>query len=256
MVEEQKDLATTQGMMEVSQVKEAKDDLGFGISDDNKELLIVPRAMLVQGGSPALKDPAAVCKFGDYINSITKQVVGATFIPIAFSTNWIRFNGKTPSDPGFMPELEPGVIIWRATSKNDPAYIDAESVFGPNGEKPLAVQFLNFLSYFPDSDQMMMVSFSKGSFKSGKELFNMVRSQPGMPYAYQYKLGHVTKTGPSGDDYLMMTVTLNGKNVECYDKVNGMAKEFAAKIDRIVPHEEEEDTSFDTEDTSFDTEEM
>ena len=247
MEEETKYLATTQGM-EVGNVKEAKDDLGFGVTDDNKELMIVPRAMLVQGGSPALKDPNAACKFGDYINSITKMPVGETFIPIAFSTNWIRFNPKTATAPGFMPDLEPGVIIWRAMSKNDPAYIEAESLFGPNGEKPLAVQFLNFLSYFPDSDQMMMVSFSKGSFKTGKELFNTVRAQPGLPYAYQYKLGHVTKTGPSGDDYLMMTVTLNGKNVDNYDKVNGMAKEFAAKIDRIVPHEEEVDDSFNPED--------
>ena len=212
------------------------DNLGFGAGGDNDELISVPRAALVNTGSPALKDPNAVCKYGDYINSITKQPLKENvFIPIAFSNNWIRFNAKKDDEPGYNPDFGLGDIIWRAGSKNDPTYNDAEAHFGPNGEKPLATHFLNFLSYFPETNSLMMVSFSKGSFYTGRELFNMIHSQkPKMPYTYQYKLGHISKTGPSGDDYLMATVSMSGKTEpDLYAKMNGIAQEFATKLGKV-----------------------
>jgi len=237
MVEEKKDVAKAVPL-EPEVVN--KDDLGFG-GEDNKELMIIPRAKLIQGSSPEMKDENLNCRVGEIINSITKEKLPEVFVPIFFSTNWIRFNAKKVEDPGYDPDYELGAIIWRADSKNDPAYIEAEANFGPNGEKPLAVQFLNFICFFPEADvKMLMVSFAKTSFQAGRTLFSSCRSQPGASYAYKYKLGKQTKTGPTGDDYLCFTVSMAGKNEgEDLAKAAKIANEVKSKQENIVAHEDE-----------------
>ena len=229
-----------------------KKDLGFAQSPETEGLIILPRAKMLQGSAEELKDENLPCRVGDIINSLTKEKLPSVFIPILFSTNWIRFNAKLPGDFGFDPAYEPSAIIWRANSKTDPAYIDAETKFGPNGEKPLATQFLNFFSYFPGHEMPIILSFAKTSFGAGRELFTLCSSLPGTPYAYKYKLGKKTKTGPSGDDYLVLTVTMAGKNEgEDYDRAHELALQFASKVDRMQAHDIEEVETEDAEEVPF-----
>ena len=70
------------------------------------------------------------------------------FVPIFAFKNFIRFNPRSKDDPNFNPNFEPGSVIWKSSDPLDPK-VQQETKFGANGEKPLALTFLNFFSYFP-----------------------------------------------------------------------------------------------------------
>lgn len=217
----------------------SKKDLGFSQSQDTEGLLVIPRVKMLQGSCEELKDPNLDCRVGDIINSLTKEKLPEYFLPILFSTHWIRFNAKLPNEPGWDTGYKPGEIIWRAKSKTDESYVDSETKFGPNGEKPLATQFLNFFSYFPGHEMPVILSFCKTSFKAGSELYSLCSAMPGAPYGYQYRLSKVSRQNPSGDEYFVLKVTMAGTaKPEDYDRANELAKQFAAKVDQMEAHDE------------------
>lgn len=192
---------------------------GFEVSCQREDL-IVPRAKLFNGLPKEYEDyPDA--KPGQLLNNITKEVLPSVFVPIMRHIEWIRFNAgsaKLPdgsANPAFDKAFEPSEVIWRSTDPNDPRVI-AESVWGPNGEKPLALKFLNFLSYFPGSSMPVMVSFYKTSLNAGKAVNSVLEYSQGAMFAHSFKLSSkITKTGEHS--HYVLQATYNGKtNPEDY----------------------------------------
>jgi len=209
---------------------------GFEEPTDGEDL-IIPRAKLLQALSPEVQDDGMLQ--GLIINSLTKENLPEAFIPIFKFTNWIRFNAAKKTDPGFDPAFEPKEIIWRSTDPTDQRVID-ESGFGPNGELPLATKFLNFLSYFPDMEMPMpiILSFSKSSFRAGKELLSLTKYAGGDMFSRQYKLSAIQKENELGK-FFVLKVAMDGNADEAgYKIAEGLFKDFSPKKADIVVHDE------------------
>ena len=153
----------------------------------DREDLIIPRAKLMQALSPELTEGLEGIKVGSVINSLTKEVLPQEFIPIFMFKNYIRFNPRSKDDPNFDSEFDPGAVIWKSTDPLDPK-VKAEAKFGPNGEKPVATTFINFFSYFPGVPMPIIVSFSKTSYKAGKNLLSLAKFCGGDMFSRKYKL--------------------------------------------------------------------
>ncbi len=109
----------------------------------DQEDLIIPRAKLIQALSPELAEGVEGIKIGSIINSLTKEILAQDFIPIFTFKNFIRFNPRSKDDPNFDSDYEPGAVIWKSVDPMDPR-VKEQTKFGPNGEKPVAITFINF----------------------------------------------------------------------------------------------------------------
>lgn len=181
--------------------------IGKGFEEPvEQENLIIPRAKLVQGLPKEMAEMPEHVKPGMIINSLTKEILPNVFIPIFKFTNFIRFNARKKEEEGFDPAYGPGELIWRSDDPKDPRVM-AETKFGPDGEKPIATTFWNFFSYFPGVPMPIIVSFSKSSFKTGKELFSLARFAANQQYPNmfnsQYKLTSAFKENEQGAFYLL-----------------------------------------------------
>ncbi len=174
-----------------------------GVDSDD---LIIPRAKLTQQMSPEVTEDDM--KSGLIINSLTKEHLPETFIPIFKFKNFIRFNPRKKEDVGFDPDFEPGAIIWRS---NDPLdeRVQKETKFGDNGEKPLALMFLNFMAYFPGVPMPVIISFSKTSYRAGKDLLSLSKFSGGDMFSRKYKL-EAKKVSNGSDTYFILKVAAAG----------------------------------------------
>ncbi len=205
-----------------------------GIDQDD---LIIPRAKLIQALSPEMTDRSLRLSVGDVINSLTKEPVGTEFIPVFAFKNYIRFNSRNKEDAAFDANFEPGAIIWRSNDALDPR-VAAETKFGPNGEKPLATTFINFFCYFPGQTMPIIVSFSKTSYKAGKQLFSLAKFSGEDMFARKYSLTSEMETNNIAS-YAVLKVAPAGKvTPEEYKIGERLWQEYAAKVKDIKVHEE------------------
>jgi len=204
----------------------------------DREDLIIPRAKLIQALSPELTEGLEGIKVGSIINSLTKEVLPGEFIPVFTFKNYIRFNPRSKDDPNFNPDFDPGAVIWKSTDPLDPK-VKEEAKFGPNGEKPLATTFINFFSYFPGVPMPIIVSFSKTSYRAGKNLLSLAKFCGGDMFSRKYKLVSQMETNDIAT-YAVLKVTPAGDaNPEEYAVGERLWKDFAAKVDAIQVHEED-----------------
>lgn len=216
---------------------------GRGFEEEtNREDLIIPRAKLLQALSPEVQEEGSNLKAGQIINSLTKEPLPGSFIPIFKFTNWVRFNPRDSKALGFESTVEPGAIIWRSADPYDPRVI-AEGKFGANGERPLATKFLNFFSYFPGVDMPIVLSFSNTSFKAGKQLLSLCQFGGGDMFSRQYGLKSVKESSDKGT-YYVLQVAASGKPKDSdYKFAERLWDEFHAKdvkIDEAAGEEPQE----------------
>lgn len=204
--------------------------------------LIIPRAKLIQALSPEITEGVPGAKPGAILNSLTKEILPSFFIPFLFFKNYMKFNPRQKEDPSFDQNLAPGAEIWRSSNPNDPRVI-AEAGFGPNGEKPTAITFLNFVSYFPGIEMPVIIGFSKTSFKAGKELLSLARFSNGDMFARKYKLeSRMEKNDIS--TFAVYKVTPAGKSSdEEFAICENYWKMFSGKFEQIKVHDSETDES-------------
>lgn len=172
-----------------------------------REDLLIPRAKLLQPNSPEVIEPAYEGKFraGQIINSLTKDVLDAEFVPVFKFTNWIRFNPRDEKAFGYMSEFGPGDMIW---SCNDPLdeRVQTEGKWGEDGSPPIATKFLNFFCVFKGSPMPVILSFSKTSFKAGKQLLSLAKFAGCDMFARKYMLTAKQEINSKGT-YFVFCVT-------------------------------------------------
>ncbi len=204
----------------------------------DREDLIIPRAKLIQALSPELTEGLDGIKIGTIINSLTKEILPQEFIPIFTFKNFIRFNPRSKDDPNFDTDFDPGGVIWKSSDPSDPK-VKAEACFGPNGEKPLAITFINFFSYFPGVSMPIIVSFSKTGYKTGKNLLSLAKFCGGDMFARKYRLFSQMETNDVAT-YAVLKVKPVGSVVpEEFQLCEQLWNEFSAKAAVIQVHDEE-----------------
>ena len=199
--------------------------------------LTIPRVKMLQGLSPEVQENPKTFYAGLLINSITKEMLTETFIPIRRMPNsWVRFNPRDSKAVGSVPDVKPGAVVWKSNDPKDPRVIE-DTKFGPNGEAPLATSFLNFLCYFEGFTLPLLLSFGRTSYQPGKDFLTMAFGFGGDMYSRKYKLVAKQVTNDKGTFYVL-NVTPAGKVSE--DEMAIGATLFDAFGGEVKVHEEEE----------------
>lgn len=213
-----------------------------------KEDLIIPRVKLLQALSPEVSEAGSALRPGQIVNSLTKEVLPEIFIPVFLFVNWIRFNPRDSKKDGFDPAFEPGAMMWKTSDPMDARVLEYGK-FGPNGEPPLATKFLNFFSYFPGSSTPVILSFSKTSFRAGRELLTLTQLGGGDMFGKKYAL--TSKADTNGQfNYFVFQVKGAGKSS---DQELADAEAFWAQFHEkeIVVHDEGKEEGADSEAVPF-----
>lgn len=203
-----------------------------------QEDLIIPRAKLIQALSPEMTEGLEGVKVGAIINSLTKEVLPQEFIPVFMFKNFIRFNPRSKDDPNFDPEFEPGAVIWKSTDPEDARVVE-QTKFGPSGEKPVATTFLNFFSYFPGVPMPVIVSFSKTSYKAGRQLLSLAKFCGGDMFSRKYRLVSQMETNDIATYAVMKVMPIGASSPEDFKLCERLWNEFSAKAKDIQVHDAE-----------------
>jgi hypothetical protein len=178
---------------------------------------------------------------GMIINSLTKEILPAKFIPVFKFTNWIRFNPRNSKDDNFDPAYGPGDIIWRSNDPLDPR-VQEESKFGPNGEPPIATKFLNFFCYFPGVNMPLILSFSKTSFGAGKRLLSLAQFSGKDMFATKYKVASKQEIGEVGAYFVFVVDLVGAADEPEYALGFGLWEQYANKPIQVHDEAPEETT--------------
>lgn len=211
--------------------------------------LTIPRARLLQSTSDEVKKDPRKFFAGSLINSVTKEVLPATFVPIKrLPNNWIRFNARKNDDPNYVPGIEPGGVVWRSEDPKDPR-VKEETKFGAKGEPPAAITFMNFLCYFEGFTLPVVLSFSKTSYKAGQDFLTMCYAAPGAMYAHRYRVTSVMKTA-KGNSFFVLTVEKAGESSQDELSIGETFHRHFANV-AVKVHEDETVADEEAAGTSF-----
>lgn len=210
-----------------------KDRKGFEEEIDTRDIRL-PRAKLMQALSPEVVDQAH--KSGVIINDLTGDVMPIEFVPIFKFTEYVKFNPRDKKDPNYDPAFEPGAILWKTVDSNDPRVAECE--FGPNGEKPTALKVLNFFCYFPEILMPAIISFSKTSYKAGKNLLSLCLLGGGAMFSRKYKLTAKQETGDAGTYFVFQVGAAGRVNEDDFKVCSSLYEQFRPKKIDVVYDEE------------------
>lgn len=198
-------------------------------SEEDKKDLQVPRARIFQG-TPTEFDVHPNAKPGQIINSITGEELTGTFIPFMRFKQYAKFNPRNQKDDGFDPKYEPGALIWMTTDSTDPRV--SECKFGENGEKPTAIEFMNFMAVFEGQDYPIIIPFSKTSYKTGKKLFSMLAFS-GSGFKRKFTLSS-KKQQSNGNTYYVLDVNPAGVSDEKEEnKAQMFYNQFSIQVSNV-----------------------
>ena len=212
---------------------------GFeGLKADRADL-IIPRCKLLQALSPeVVESKFEWAKAGLLINSLTLDVLPSRVVPIFTWKSYCRFNPRNRSEEGFDATYEPGAMIWRSIDPDDVRVIE-ETKFGPNGEKPLAMTCLNFFSLFPGVPMPNVCSFTKTSYKTGRQLLSLARFCGGDMWSRAYQLTSAVQTRPEGTYYVQQIAALGASFGEEQQIAESWWRQFSDRAAELKVHEEE-----------------
>jgi len=209
---------------------------GFEGMRIEKSDLLIPRAKLMQPLSPEVLERGM--KLGSIVNSLLVDVLPSRVVPIFCFKSYLRFNPRSQSEEGFDAAYDPGALIWRSTDPDDPR-VQAETKFGEEGEKPLAMTCLNFFSLFPGVAMPIIVSFSKTSYRAGKQLLSLARFCGGDMWSRAYQLGSALQTNEKGSYYTLTVSTLGNSDEAERSQAEAWWAMFSEKVAELKVHEEE-----------------
>ena len=215
---------------------------GFEGMKMDKADLIIPRAKLLQALSPEVAEGTMDgAKPGQIINSLLLAVLPARVVPIFCFKSYFRFNSRDEQSENFNPDYAPGAMIWRSTDPDDPRVIE-EAAFGENGEPPRALTCLNFFSLFPGVAMPIICSFSKTSYRPGKQLLSLARFCGGDMWSRAYQLGSALQKNDKGTYYTFTVTTLGESSAEERSQAEAWWGMFSEQASALKVHEEEQES--------------
>jgi hypothetical protein len=219
----------------------------------NREDMIIPRAKILQPTSPEITGTDRNTSFhtGEIINSLTKDILPETFIPIFKFTHWVRFNARKRDEKGWNPDYGPGKMIWKTNDPDDPR-VETEGQWGRfedniwvvdpvNGGPPLATKFMNFFSMFPGCPMPVIVSFCKTSYPAGKTLLSLCAFSGGDIFKRKYKLKTIMKENDQGTFFVYHVEPDGMASEQEFKQSEQWYEQFSGVKDNIVVHDTDED---------------
>ena len=211
---------------------------GLENSTDRSDL-IIPRAKKIEAMSPEMQDTEllkAGVHPGVIINSITKEILPTTFVPVSYFKQWIRFNANKEGDRGWVPGYGPRDVIYNTQNKDD-IRLSTDAIW--DGDlPPVTTTFLCFLALFEGQDVPVVISFGGTNFKTGKTLLSLATFKGGDLFSNKYKLTTKKKSNEMGS-WFVYDVAFAGKvDGEEYSKAEAMYEAFKPAEAKI--HDENE----------------
>lgn len=211
---------------------------GLENSTDRNDL-IIPRAKKIEAMSPEMQDSELIGKGvrpGVIINSVTKEVLPQTFIPIKFFKHFIRFNANKEGDRGWVDGYGPRDVIYQTQDPHD-LRLSTDAVW--DGDlPPLTMTFLCFLSVFEGQEMPVVISFGGTNFKAGKTLLSLATFKGGDLFSNKYRLTTKQQKNDKGVWYTF-DVAFSGKaDGGEYQLAEEMYNSFGTK--EVKVHEEQE----------------
>lgn len=180
----------------------------LGEGHENVEGIIevtIPRAKVVQFVSAEAKLPEGErVAPGKFINSLTKQELPNSFMPIFKFTNFIHWNPRKKDDPNFDKDYQPGELIFQTIDVKD-TRVQAGINFGPQGQAPKVTRYMNFMCYFPENRLPLILSFAKTSMRGGENLNSLLQSIGGNVWNNKYQI-MIAQKGDVGNEYFAIDV--------------------------------------------------
>jgi len=200
---------------EVAELRQAPRGIDDTVTQDD---LILPRLELTQALSPSVVNGGATP--GALLNSVDKTELGEEVLvtPVILRKNYIRW----------VPRSEGGGMLWKSDDPKDPRVIE-ETKFGPNGEKPLATAYLNFLCLVEGEAIPMVVSFSNTSYTAGRRLLTMAKMNGGDLFSRAYKVSAKKRTNSKGTFFVLEVAEGGLATKETYAKAEELYNSFATK---------------------------
>lgn len=213
-----------------------------GTDHITKDDITIPRFGLAQGLSPQIiPGDAKYIKglaMGDMFNNLTSQIYGAGPIDI------VIVRADKPRGIEFFPLKDGGGI----KDFNVPI-TDSRMMFGPNGEKPVATKFYDFITLMlpidPESPMTNIVALSMKatSIKTAKKLNTMLKQLPVPSFTRRFKLTSKMTKNAKGQ-FAVFDVEnygfLAGPELEAAEKVFESIKDTSFKIEREPGQDDEE----------------
>lgn len=199
---------------------------GLENSTDRNDL-IIPRAKKIEAMSPEMSDPEllkAGIHPGVIINSITKEILPPTFIPVSYFKQWIRFNANKEGDRGWVDGYGARDVIYNTQDKDD-IRLASDAVW--DGDlPPVTTTFLCFLGLFEGQDIPVVLSFGGTNFKTGKTLLSLATFKGGDLFSNKYKLTTKKKTNDMGSWYVFDVAFAGKASADEYAKAESIYESF------------------------------
>lgn len=162
--------------------------------------LIIPRLVIMQSGSPAVKDREAA--EGEVYDSVSKdRILGVDeetiFVPCFMYKEFIAWNDRGSNELWAGRSLDPRSDLALAAQRGDKRQDDkGKDVF-------VVTEHINFIVLIPELglDKPWTISCAKSNWKHGKQLMNLARYRRKQLFAGTYTVGIQEETNPGGDRY-------------------------------------------------------
>lgn len=165
-----------------------------GTENITQQDIQIPRLLIAQKMSPEV-DKTMTDRFipdlepGDMFNGLTKKIIGRG--PLEFAV----LRADRPRGVEFIPRADGGGIKDPNVPLDDP-----RMQFGPNGEKPTATKFYDYIIALAPfgTDDLMSFSFKSTGLKVAKQLNALIKLRNAPVYAGIYKLTTVDTKNQHG----------------------------------------------------------
>lgn len=181
--------------------------------------LEIPRCVLLQNTSPDLADLPEL-KSGQFINSVTKEVVEGTIVPLFVFKQYAKFD-------------DDGNFEWATLNRNESRV--QEGLQWEDGNPPSVTEFINVMVV--DAQEMpMILSFKSSALRAGKQFLTLLSLKGKAPYCFSYDIGSKLMKKDSKSWYIPTLKIpakgheVNAKLVEKYAKLAGTYQAVVTSI--------------------------
>jgi hypothetical protein len=238
--EEEKALTVTGSTDMVARPDFIKQDDRRGTEHLTKDDLQMPRVALAQKMSPQLdKDSPKYIdglEMGDLFNNITGYVYGKG--PIEFTV----VRADKPRGMEFKPMEEGGGIIDFNVPLDDP-----RMHFGPEGEKPTATKFYDFLVMLLPSTELAVLSFKDSGIKVAKQLNTLISMRNAACFAGNYALSSSKDQNAKGTFAVYQVKNAGWVTKDIYEKAEATFEKFRDKELKVERTDEGEAEEFNNQ---------
>ena len=219
-----------------------------GTEHIGKDDIQLPRLALAQALSPQLNETDAKfienLRIGQMFNNLTGEVLGKG--PLEFTI----VRADPPRGVEFFPREEGGGIKDFNVPLTDPRML-----FGPNGERPVATKFYDFVILLLPSLTLIALSMKGSGLKVARQLNSLLKLRALPSFACKFRLATVQEKNSKGTFFNFAVRNDGNVTEEVYHYAERVFE--AIKDKRLDIEREAEDEPGDTsEATSFDTDRM